>query len=932
MKTRKEKPIKIGTSCREILQRNKLILAAFCLPVILMLMAFLVMGIYPAGENQIAVIDMYHQYVPFLGELQEKLQSGGSLFYTWNGAGGSNFWNLLAYYGASPLNLILVLFPKKFLMEGVTLILLLKIGLAGSTMAVYLRAIVWEKDKRSADISLVGFATLYALCSYVMAYYWCIMWMDAVALLPLCILGLHKILDGRSGVFYTVCLALVVFINYYMAIMVCIFILFYYPVLYFIKVQGESAGHFFKTTGRAVGYSLLGVLMSAVMLLPTWLSMQSTYYISADMPEKTELYNDLLDILNQMLPNAELTYREGLPNLYCGMFVVILLVFYWISRTIPLREKLLNGAFLAFLIFSLNINKLDFIWHGFHFPNQLPYRYTFMICFLLIAMAYQVFQRVDEIRVNHLWILLAAGGGYYLLAQKILTEHIKDLDLFVYSGLAWLALYVAILLLYKKGRLPKNLLLILTVILLTCEMASNTCTSIDQVGTTQRSNYYANETDIAKLVKKTKGTDDRFGRTEMNDNYILNCPAMYHYKGISQFSSSLNANATALMEHIGVEGAPDKNRFNYNQTDPVTNAMLNIRYLIGKNLPIDDSDFKQIAKSGNSRLYESIYPLSIGYMTADTIRTWNYEQENPFMVLDDYVRAVTQNKYTSVFTEIEPVDVSAANIELSSTGDGMWDSTLKNETKKSKTILTYQAQKTGKQYLFIEADDAGAITVSQEKKDDKIEIRNDCGSIVNLGEMDSGTEFTVTIEYKEGKGGSVVSHVCTMGEAVWQDAYKMLSASMLDVTDYGDSCLKGTINVQEDGVFVTSVPYEAGWKLKVDGHTREINELIGGAWISTSLSAGEHQIELSFRPPGLIAGLLITLASIGLLIAAEWWRRRRMLRKLQSVLPAIFADMEAVGEVGLTESLDIPEHAEAYDTSSASPLFDESSEEARDLH
>ena len=932
MKTRKEKPIKIGTSCRGILKRNKLILAAFCLPVILMLLAFLVMGIYPAGENQIAVIDMYHQYVPFLGELQSKLQSGGSLFYTWNGAGGSNFWNLLAYYGASPLNLILVLFPKKFLMEGVTLILLLKIGLAGSTMAVYLRAIVWEKDKRSADISLVGFATLYALCSYVMAYYWCIMWMDAVALLPLCILGLHKILDGRSGVFYTVCLALVVFINYYMAIMVCIFILFYYPVLYFIKVQGESAGHFFKTTGRAVGYSLLGVLMSAVMLLPTWMSMQSTYYISADMPEKTELYNDLLDILNQMLPNAELTYREGLPNLYCGMFVVILLVFYWISRTIPLREKLLNGAFLVFLIFSLNINKLDFIWHGFHFPNQLPYRYTFMICFLLIAMAYQVFQRVDEIRVNHLWILLAAGGGYYLLAQKILTEHIKDLDLFVYSGLAWLALYVAILLLYKKGRLPKNLLLILTVILLTCEMASNTCTSIDQVGTTQRSNYYANEADIAKLVKKTEGTDDRFGRTEMNDNYILNCPAMYHYKGISQFSSSLNANATALMEHIGVEGAPDKNRFNYNQTDPVTNAMLNIRYLIGKNLPIDDSDFKQIAKSGNSRLYESIYPLSIGYMTADTIRTWNYEQENPFMVLDDYVRAVTQNKYTSVFTEIEPVDVSAANIELSSTGDGMWDSTLKNETKKSKTILTYQAQQTGKQYLFIEADDADAITVSQEKKDDKIEIRNDCGSIVNLGEMDSGTEFTVTIEYKEGKGGSVVSHVCTMDEAVWQDAYKMLSASMLDVTDYGDSCLKGTINVQEDGVFVTSVPYEAGWKLNVDGHTREINELIGGSWISTSLSAGEHQIELSFRPPGLIAGLLITLASIGLLIAAEWWRRRRMLRKLQSVLPAIFADMEAVGEAGLTESLDIPEHAEAYDISSASPLFDESSEEARDLH
>ena len=136
------------------------------------------------GGNQIAVIDMYHQYVPFLGELQYKLQEGGSLFYTWNGAGGSNFWNLIAYYGASPLNLLLVLFPKKFLMEGITLILVIKVGLAGSFMAMYLK----YADK-ARDWGIVAFATMYALCSYVLAGHWCIVWMDAVMLLPLCILG-----------------------------------------------------------------------------------------------------------------------------------------------------------------------------------------------------------------------------------------------------------------------------------------------------------------------------------------------------------------------------------------------------------------------------------------------------------------------------------------------------------------------------------------------------------------------------------------------------------------------------------------------------------------------------------------------------------------------------------------------------------------------
>jgi len=117
---------------------------------------------------------MYHQYVPFLAELQYKLQEGGNLFYTWNGAGGSNFWNLMAYYGASPLNLLLALFPKKLIMEGVTFVLLIKIGLAGSFMAIYLKYL----DKK-CNMVTVAFATLYALCSYVMAYYWCIMWIAA---------------------------------------------------------------------------------------------------------------------------------------------------------------------------------------------------------------------------------------------------------------------------------------------------------------------------------------------------------------------------------------------------------------------------------------------------------------------------------------------------------------------------------------------------------------------------------------------------------------------------------------------------------------------------------------------------------------------------------------------------------------------------------
>lgn len=849
------------------LNNNKYIFIAFLVPALILVLAFAVTGIYPFGENQIAVIDMYHQYVPFLSELQYKLQGGGSLFYTWNGAGGSNFWNLIAYYGASPLNLLLALFPKALIMEAVTVILIIKIGLAGSFMALYLRY-----TEKQCSIMTSAFASLYALSSYVMAYYWCIMWMDAVALLPLCILGLHKLMDEGKFVMYTVSLAVIVFCNYYIAIMVCIFILCYYPVLYFIKVKNGGVRKCLITTGKAVGASLLGVAMSAVMLLPTYISMQHTYYISAEMPEEWYVYNDALDILNQLLPNADLTFREGLPNLYCGLIVVILLVIYIISKTISFREKALNLGFLTFMFFSLQLNKLDFIWHGFHFPNQLPYRYTFVICFLLVGIAYRAFKKTDEVRIKTLWTIFAAGLGYYLLAQKILDEHIDDMNLFFYGGVVWLLLYCIVMLLYKKKFLTISSFALLIAVLIFSEMFSGACTSFDKVGNTLRSTYFENSKDIEKLAETA---NKEFARTEIDDTYILNCPALYHFRGISQFSSSINAGTTAIMEKIGVEGEPGKNRFNYNLTAPVVNAMLNIKYLISKNTDIDDPDFMKVAQSGNSGLYESKYPLSIGYMTGREIRTWNYDSNDPFIVLDDYVRAATGNKINKVFEKVEESSAYGNNADVVKQGAGYYNATIREDSKGSRVVLEYEADKTQKYYVFVETDNAETISINKENQAGSISVREDCGSIVNVGVVEKGETFKVMIDYEEGNIGNVICHVCTLDGQKWDNAYDIISSEMMEVTDSSDTHIKGTVTARQDGVLVTSIPYEKGWSLKVDGAKREISELVGGNFIAVSLEAGRHEIQLDFTPPGIILGLAATLLSVVILAFLELLRRKR---------------------------------------------------------
>jgi len=866
---------------------NKLIFAAFFLPALLAVFGLAVTGIYPFGPNQIAVIDMYHQYVPFLSELQYKLQEGGSLFYTWNGAGGSNFWNLLAYYGASPLNLLLALFPKKFVMEGITAVLVIKIGLAGSFMAIYLRYL----NKASGMVTL-AFSTLYALSSYVMGYYWCIMWIDAVAMLPLCILGLNRIIDDGKAVMYTVSLAVVVFSNYYIAIMVCIFILFYYPVLYFIKVRKGGVKLCVRITAQAVGYSFLAIAMASVMLLPTYISMQDTYYISADMPENLNFYNTALDVVNQLLPYTELTYLEGLPNLYCGMIVVVLLVFYIISKSIPFREKALNGALLIFLFLSLNINKFDFIWHGFHFPNQLPYRYTFVICFILIGMAYKAFHRIDEFDTATLWKLIAAGTAYYLIAQKLLAKSIDYDNLFFYGGVAWLALYCGVLILYKKNVVRKKVLVLLILVLVTSEMAANVCTSFNTVGNTERRAYYENFNDVEALADKTNET---FGRTEIDNEYILNCPAMYHYRGLSQFSSSINSNTTAIMEKIGLEGEPGKNRFNYNQTNPVTNAMLNVEYLISKNLPLKDSDFTLVKKQGHSSLYKSRYPLSIGYMAPDSMRTWKTGSENPFDVLEDYVRAATGNECSGVFEPVEEPSVTSVNAQPEIYADGKTAVNVTDDTQSSKVVFKYKADKTQKYYVFVEAGNASSIMVRKGESFEDIEIRSDCGSIVNIGEIKEGDTFKISVSFYKGDVGDITCHVRTLNYDVWDKAYGMISQDLMEVTDWKDNYLKGTVKVSESGLLVTSVPYERGWSLKVDGRKREINELTGGVFISVPLDEGEREIELKFIPPGLFAGIIISCIAAFVLAALQLMRKHRI-NLLERFLSTDIQDVSQDGE------------------------------------
>lgn len=848
------------------LYKKKYMLAAFFVPFCVLLVIFANEGFFPFGDNQIAVIDMYHQYVPFLSELQYKLQNGGSFLYSWNGGGGTNFISLLAYYAASPLNLILAIFPQSFLMEGVTLIVLLKVGLAGLTLNIYLKNTFHRED-----CVTVAFASLYALCAYVLGYYWCLMWLDAVYLLPLCILGLNRLLDQGDFKLYLITIALLLYTNYYIGGMVCIFILCYFPVLYFLKKRNLGVRGCLKKIGEAVVSSLLGIMLAAFLLVPTFLSLQNTYYIDSEMPKEITTYRPILDILTNLLPQMEVTTRTGAPNIYCGLFCVMLLGFYLISRKISSRKKLLNCIMLAFLILSLNVNVLDYMWHGLHFPNQIPFRYSFVVSFLIVILAYEAFLHIKEITPKQIATIAALGTVYVLLAEKLYQGNLKTS--FAYVTLLLLYMYSGFLAMYRTGRYDRKLMKVLLLTMVIFELTVSTGAGVQTVSHTSRSEYFDGYEDIRTAISKVMEEDENFYRMEIADSQTLNAPMLYHYPGVSQFSSTVNASVTNFMVGIGMEGGGPKNRYNYTVADPVTNAILGIKYLTtyGQSM-VNESLWEIAEESEDAKVYRNQYTLAMGYMAKSSVlHTWDYQQNNPFHVLNDFVTLATDEE-DAVYKDLKNPTVIGSGVDAGSWQNGYIPCTARESAESTVVKISYEIPKTQQIYVYVDTDDAESI-YAQRSDGNITYLPTDCGGITSVGKMEKGDCLEITVEYESGKAADINSYVAGLNETVWSRAYDSLNDETIQSEEHSDTYIKGTITAKTAGACILSIPYEKGWTIKVDGVKREA-QLLGDSLIAVSLEAGQHTIELSYLPEGLILGSLLSLCGIVIFVILCIRKRR----------------------------------------------------------
>lgn len=849
------------------------VLATACIAVI-----YVIFSVFPFGSITVMRMDLYHQYGPLFAELYDRIVEHKSLLYSWITGGGSSFLGNYLNYLSSPLSFLIFLFDKEDISYAITFIVAFKCILSATSFSYYLK-----KSFNKDNYFLSVFGILYAFSAYFLAYYWNVMWLDAMIMLPLIALGIEKIFKTGDIKLYTVSLVILFFANYYMGYMCCIFAVLYFFVCFINTYSNDGKlnenavyekkystkalmNNVFINRGVKFAFaSIIAALICAITLVPVFMILKNSSATSGTFPQTFKSYFDLLDLITSHFALLETTIRSSgdnvLPNIYTGILTFILLPLFLVNNKIKLKEKATYVVLIIFFVFSFNNNCAEYIWHAFHFPNDLPYRYSYMYSFIIAVMGYKTILNFKGIKVKDIAYTGLAIISFVIVCQKFLTNKMTNST--IYATIIFVTLWCGFLFLLKNKNAQKKTVSFVLVTFILCETIISSIVGLPL--NQDNKNYKENYKTYTDAINYIDNKDSGFYRTELCYLNTRMDPAYYGYNGISVFSSMAYESYSQLQSSLGMQ-SNKVNSYTYNTQTPVYNMMFNIKYLIQTDVSLAPSSnlYKKIYTTSDkkSNVYESKYNLPIAYCVNSKIDDWVTDEGNPFEIQSDFVKLATG--YSNLF---KPVEYNSTDFDAVSGDDVTENGTYwleKSDSSSNYGTETVSLSPTidGNLYLYVKSSDLKTITVNSEKVSDITQSMEDA-YILDLGYHNKGDEVLVSLDAStmESESTSFDFYCYTADDTVVKNMYNSLAGNSLNVESYSDTTIKGTVNAKENCYLYSSIPYDDGWSVYVDGKKAETFE-IGGTLLAIELTPGQHKIEYKYFPVGFLYGIIISAVTV----------------------------------------------------------------------
>lgn len=844
-------------------------LTALTLSALFLLFSFALQGFYPFGSHTVSWCDMDQQVVPLLLNFRDIFTGHGSLFYSFQNAGGMNFWGVFFFFVASPFSFLTLLVPKSQMLLFMNILVILKTACCAATAAIYLT--------QSHPKLRPGFAVLlslfYAFSGYLLLFYQNIIWLDMAYLFPLLLLSFEHLMFRQKALPYILVLSLMMIVNYYISYMIILFTLLYFG----LNLSSMSGSRRKETAVLFLIASFIAALLTAVIWLPSFLQ-----YLSSGRD---------ISIIKSLIESDFFTrFETVLPILFPFIGVLAIILYDLGHRSLPtgtdlrVRPRIYVFLFILMLL-PLVIEPINKMWHTGNYQS-FPARYGFITIFIGIVLCSEQLQvspplpsktsRRPMILRNLLpFVFLLLILIYAIFARQYLTAQFSDLTKYIHTlwgnmdsfyalllpTLLSAFLYVFFYRSYYRRLLSSRVFILLCTLLFAVESYFNLNVYMLSVDPEEHNQSFSAAVELTEFTPP-KEQDDSFYRVKLNQKYIdvnllggLSFPSLGHYTSLTSEDYMYTMKTLGYSSYWMEVGGYDGTAF--------SDAALSVAYRIVWN----ENQPSALFYGDTYAVEKTPSYLGLGIPTSESLDDTNELDTLTRLQVQELLFQKIFPGEASPFISYEPTFMAGATAYQDEWGDYQLEYTGSSK----EGHLYYEIEINGTQTLYFDCFDklsnrlSEPINASFDLAVNGAVIEKKYPSKLDNGLICLGTfhDETVFID------ATLLQAVTCRSFGLFGldiDKLSLYTAQKetLNLSASGHT-IQGKTALAKDQYIFLSIPYDTGWTLYIDDEKTELQRAFMG-FMSFMLPAGSHTVELRYTPPGFSLGMVLTLCGITLCV------------------------------------------------------------------
>ncbi|MDD5831722.1 MAG: YfhO family protein [Lachnospira sp.] len=844
---------------KSLFQRVKLYAIPGLITCAVIVFIYVFKGIWPFGANRIDYFDNMQQVAPLYAHLWDWMHGKASLWFDWYTGFGTNVsMSISAFSMLSPFNLLLYLFPRTLILESISILTLVKMIF----MAVAMYAYINKKYNSLSYNMKVVFSLMYTFCGYTVLYGSCFTpWMDIVALFPLLMLAYENMMQTGKKLFYIIMVAIIFIINYYLGAMSLVYIFLISGAYVLLMSKKEKIKEHAWNLG--IG-TVAGLGLSCFVLVPVMMQLSGSQRGGSGQGIVSQYIGW---IKSAIISDGQMAAFQRWMMLYGMAFAAAVIImglkkFKEEKNTIRYMISLLLISLLPIVVEGINL-----MWH-FGSYNGYTLRNGYIVAFTLITVAAYFAQRMfeevtaDKKQLVKQLVIFVVAAAVYAVIYNIIPSN----DIILAAFILFIAIFIAAFIFYnkklKKDGIGFDFNTIIAIVAIEVFIGAYSL-----IGPPKFYEYepyqYGDYVQAANEVKDSLDIEESVTDRIVNPDISLNAnyPLILRRSAMSSFTAALQSDTQSYSKKFGYS------KYFLWLLDSggtvFTNSLFHVTQAVNVN-ELDSQMYTAVRSDGDYTLYDANYKL-------------------PFAMSVN--KNITRQDFSGNWEDLHNIFYKALTNDTQDIVNGM------SYTKKESSVIReYNVRADGKQAVYINIVDVNNRNTDANASwlisSMHIYVNGEAVLVPTLGDVKNtayftdynnnlvylGTfeneNFTIRVEYDD-PWYLKVSEVSFAG----LDMDKMQSLVDKHADDYCEtSYTSDSLTVKLNGSGVNNmalipVVYSDNWNVKVNGKKVKAKSVCG-LFTGVDIHAGENVIEMTFEPKGKKAGMLISLATLIMMIAS----------------------------------------------------------------